>query len=403
VNRRVSYRFAGVDLELDLSLGLFSSAGVDAGSRLLLKTLAKECPLDSPGRILDVGCGVGSLGLALAARSPASEVTLVDRDELAVAFTRRNAALNGLENTVVAGRLMLEGPHSSPYDLIVSNFPAKAGEPVLADYLAGSMDRLAPDGRAALVIVHTLADRCRELLDEVGAAVLHRESSKQHTVYHYRPKDGMSRTDSVDLDADEASEDALLAPYIRRSGEFKLHRTRYRAETVWNIPDFDTLSWRLDLIGGLLDRLPRSGSLMFWNPGQGHLPTAIAGRRGAGPTRIILAGRDRLELLISRRNTANAASGAPVDIEAAADPAFLNDRLEPGTVDLLVSDLHPVPRTDWSRSLKDLADRVVRNGGEWALVGRSSDAATLLKTTRGWSPGPDRRTRGWRAAILRKN
>ncbi len=96
VNRQTSCRFSGVEIQFNLSLGLFSSAGIDAGSMLLLKTIGKKIDLDSLSTILDVGCGVGTLGLALAKRCPKAEIQMVDRDELAVSFSRQNAELNAV-------------------------------------------------------------------------------------------------------------------------------------------------------------------------------------------------------------------------------------------------------------------------------------------------------------------
>ena len=402
INRRTSFRFAGKELLLDLSLGLFSSAGVDAGSMLLLKTLGKELDFDgeaAPRRILDVGCGVGTLGGALAARLPGSRVILTDRDELAADFSRHNARLNGLDNAETVSRLMLEGPHEAPYDLIVSNFPAKAGDPVLADFLTRAMDALNPGGLAALVIVHTLADRCRELIVSAGGDIVLEDASRMHTVFHFRR--GNARSGSPEENGG-AGED-LLAPYIRHSGEFKLKRTRYMADTVWNVPDFDTLSWRLALIGDMLDREPRSGTMVFSEPGQGHLPVAVASRKGARPNRVVLAGRDRLQLLVSRRNVERAVGGLPAETLSLADPSMLADALGNAAADFLLTDLNPVPRTDWTEPLKLAASSVVKGGGEWAVVGRSADVASLLKSTKGWTPLQDRRNRGWRAVILKRN
>ncbi len=260
VNRRTNFRFAGCSISLDLSLGLFSSAGVDTGSMLLLKSLAKELKLDDLKSILDVGCGTGTLGLAMATRCPDALVTMVDRDTLAVDFTRHNAKINNLDNIQAHTRLMTEGPHKGLYDLVMSNFPAKAGDGVLEDYLSRSMALVEPDGRAVMVIVQTLADRCRELIEELGGEISLEDASKQHTVLHYRQLKNKSEAKDLSLD-----------PYIRHRGEFKIKRTRYELDTVWNISDFDNVSWRIKLMGEMLDAEAIKGSMLFWSPGQGHL------------------------------------------------------------------------------------------------------------------------------------
>jgi len=317
---------------------------------------------------------------------------MVDRDELAVEFSRHNAALNNLKNTTVLSRLMLEGPHEKPYSLILSNFPAKAGEPVLRDYLRRSLSLLTPEGTSAIVIVYTLAGRCRELIQEEGGEIVHEDASKQHTVFHYRPSAALS-----------IPEEDLLIPYIRHSAEYKIKRTRYNLETVWNISDFDTLSWRLKLMGELINREPRYGVMVFWAPGQGHLPLAVCRQRGARPEKVILTGRDRLELLITARNMASGAPGVPVEIHPLADPGMNGGFGEKDSADLLLTDINPVPRSEWTASMKSSAEHAVKSGGIWAIVGRSSDVAALTKTTKGWTALEDRRTRGWRAVVYRKN
>ncbi|RKX90216.1 MAG: hypothetical protein DRP70_01420 [Spirochaetes bacterium] len=395
VNRQTVCRFSGEEIILDLSLGLFSSAGVDAGSLLLLKTIAKKIDLGKLSSILDVGCGVGTLGLSLAKRCPDAEVFMVDRDELAVDFTRHNADLNRLKNIRTASRLMLEGPHSGSYDLILSNFPAKAGAPVLRDYLNRSLPLLKPQGTAVIVIVYTLAKLCRELITEEGGEIVHVDASKQHTVFHYRS--------AANHDADSADNKSLLQPYIRNSDEFKIKRTRYNLDTVWNISDFDTLSWRLKLMGELINREPRYGVMVFWSPGQGHLPLAVCRQKGARPEKVILTGRDRLELLISAHNLKAMGTDLPLEIRPLADPGMEGCFGEKKSADLLITDLSPVPRTDWSSSLKDEAAKVLKTGGVWGIAGRSADVAVLTKVSRGWTTLEDKRTRGWRAVVYRKN
>jgi FkbM family methyltransferase len=71
-------------------------AGIDA---LLL---AAAAPLRSGRRerVLDVGAGVGVVGLAVARRAPLAHVTLVEREPFLVELARRNIARNGLATRV---------------------------------------------------------------------------------------------------------------------------------------------------------------------------------------------------------------------------------------------------------------------------------------------------------------
>lgn len=69
-------------------------AGLDAV--LLAATLRAK----RGDRVLDVGAGVGVVGLAVARRVPEVEVTLVERDPSLAALAQGNIALNGLERRV---------------------------------------------------------------------------------------------------------------------------------------------------------------------------------------------------------------------------------------------------------------------------------------------------------------
>ena len=95
---RVPFAFHGTRLQFQLAKTLFSSAGIDAGSALLLRHL-QAAGLPAGGVVLDMGCGSGVLGIVLAALDPSRRVVLVDRDALACATTTRNLELNDLPVT----------------------------------------------------------------------------------------------------------------------------------------------------------------------------------------------------------------------------------------------------------------------------------------------------------------
>ncbi|MES9870887.1 MAG: methyltransferase, partial [Sedimenticola sp.] len=77
--------------------GLFSPKNVDEGSRLLLDHLE----IDETDDTLDLGCGYGPLGLTMARLAPKGTSVLVDKDFVAVEYSRKNARLNNIENTEI--------------------------------------------------------------------------------------------------------------------------------------------------------------------------------------------------------------------------------------------------------------------------------------------------------------
>lgn len=63
--------------------------------------LAASVDARSHGRILDIGAGVGTAGLCVAARLPRLQVTLLERDERLIELARQNAIRNSLDKRVV--------------------------------------------------------------------------------------------------------------------------------------------------------------------------------------------------------------------------------------------------------------------------------------------------------------
>jgi 16S rRNA (guanine1207-N2)-methyltransferase len=83
---------AGESLEFVTTWGLFSPRRVDDGTRLLLD----HADVLATDRCLDLGCGYGPIGLTFARKAHQGHCTLVDKDFVAVEYSRRNAELNGL-------------------------------------------------------------------------------------------------------------------------------------------------------------------------------------------------------------------------------------------------------------------------------------------------------------------
>jgi ribosomal protein L11 methyltransferase len=84
---------------LKLDPGLAFGTGLHPTTRLCLTLLAQSVTPDRGGRLLDLGCGSGILGLA-ALKLGADTVVGVDVDPQAVMVAKRNAALNGLQDRV---------------------------------------------------------------------------------------------------------------------------------------------------------------------------------------------------------------------------------------------------------------------------------------------------------------
>jgi tRNA1(Val) A37 N6-methylase TrmN6 len=163
-------------------------AGYRAGIDGVL--LAATVEADAGARVLDVGAGVGVVGLCLASRLTGVDVTLVERDAGLAALARRNAVRNGLGGRVrVVEADVLRPLGASPdlagraesFDHALANPPfhvegrgTAAGDPVKAGanaMPAGALDRwvrfMAAMARPGGVL--TLIHRADALAEVLGA------------------------------------------------------------------------------------------------------------------------------------------------------------------------------------------------------------------------------------------
>ena len=83
----IKYTFLGKELSFNTDNGVFSKDRVDFGTNVLLNSLEK---LDCISKVLDVGCGVGIIGLSIASKYNHLTVDMVDVNEKAVSLTNEN-------------------------------------------------------------------------------------------------------------------------------------------------------------------------------------------------------------------------------------------------------------------------------------------------------------------------
>jgi len=150
--------------ELVSGAGVFSRGHLDHATAVLFREL--EPPVQ--GQFLDLGCGYGAIGLAIARAVPLATVTAVDVNERALLLANENAKSLGLDSRFVAA-LPEQIPSDMTFDEIWSNPPIRIGKAALHELLLQWLPRLRPDGRAVMVVGKNLgADSLQRWLGDQG-------------------------------------------------------------------------------------------------------------------------------------------------------------------------------------------------------------------------------------------
>ncbi len=139
----------GKEYSFITSTGVFSAKRVDTGTRVLVENM--ELPKD--GRVLDMGCGIGVIGIVAAKENPSLEIHLSDINERAVNLTRENIKRNKAKNCHVHQGYLYEPLGDMTFDSIISNPPISAGmRKVVFPLVEGAYERLNAGGNLQLVI-----------------------------------------------------------------------------------------------------------------------------------------------------------------------------------------------------------------------------------------------------------
>lgn len=156
------------------------------GYRVAVDAVLLAAAVDAvPGqRILDLGAGVGAVGLCLAARVPGCTVVGIELQPALAELAIRNAGLNAAGDhlrTIVHDLASALPPDLAPFDHVATNPP----------YLAAAVADPSPDPSKALATVETSADLARWLAVATGAlkpagtlTLVHRSDRLEEIVGH---------------------------------------------------------------------------------------------------------------------------------------------------------------------------------------------------------------------------
>lgn len=163
--RILNYKYENYNLKFYSDLGVFSKDKIDEGSKLLLETYIKYGAKDK--KILDVGCGIGFLGISLNKIMGAS-VDMIDINNRALHLTKMNLKENKAEGNVFVSNIYENV--KEVYDVIITNPPIRAGKKVYLTIINEAFNHLTKDGELWFVMrtnhgVKTVVKNLKNLAD----------------------------------------------------------------------------------------------------------------------------------------------------------------------------------------------------------------------------------------------
>ena len=127
--------------------GVFSKDRFDYGTRVLLNSVDID---KLSGNVLDLGCGLGVVGIILGTFNKCINIDMVDINERAISLVRDNLTLNKVKANAFSSDVYSNV--NKKYDYIITNPPIRAGKEVVRKFLFGGYDYLNDNGMLYFVM-----------------------------------------------------------------------------------------------------------------------------------------------------------------------------------------------------------------------------------------------------------
>lgn len=137
----INFSFNDKNFSLYTDNGVFSKDKLDYGTRILLENIDIN---NLKGRVLDLGCGIGVVGIILGTLNKNISIDMVDINERAISLTKDNVKFNNINNNVFVSNVYSN--INGKYNYIITNPPIRAGKEVVRKFLLGGYDYLTDDG-----------------------------------------------------------------------------------------------------------------------------------------------------------------------------------------------------------------------------------------------------------------
>ena len=152
--------------------GVFSKDRFDYGTRVLLNSVDID---KLSGNVLDLGCGLGVVGIILGTFNKGINIDMVDINERAIDLAKNNLVLNNVKANVFVSDIYSN--IDNKYDFIITNPPIRAGKNVIRGFSLGSYDYLKDDGILYFVMRkdHGVKSMIKELSVKFNTSIVNKD------------------------------------------------------------------------------------------------------------------------------------------------------------------------------------------------------------------------------------
>ena len=152
--RMIDYRIDGTNFAFATDTSVFSRNGVDFGSDLLMQELIRDVRNSGrqEGSFLDLGCGVGIIGIVFKYKFMKFDCYGADVNSRAVSLAVSNASRNGVKVNFVQSDITAKLDDSVKFDVVATNPPVRAGKATVFKFYEEAYDRMNAGGAIYVVL-----------------------------------------------------------------------------------------------------------------------------------------------------------------------------------------------------------------------------------------------------------